>query len=180
MAERDRPPLPPGAPGWAASLRIGVAEIDVTDLTAAWDFYVETLGIAGRSIGHFGEVGPWGDGRGKPFELYLGECLSVLVYRASVRTPNMYPHGTGVKVAIFTDDIEATVAAWRARGVDFVRIPWSTEASGIASSPYGPFIAFKDPFGNIHELLQPEPQHPPPRATWRHTDLTLAARAAPG
>jgi hypothetical protein len=51
------------------SLRVGVAEIDVLDLVAGWDFYVGTLGIPGRGISHRTEVAEWGEGRGKPFDL---------------------------------------------------------------------------------------------------------------
>jgi hypothetical protein len=156
-------------------LRIGVVEIDVVDLDAAWQFFVETLEIPGRSIGHEGEVGAWGVGRGKPFELDLGEGHRVLVYRGSVPTPNVYPNGTGVKLAFFTDDIVGTIAAWRAKGVEFIPIEWSPDASGIASSPFGPFIAFRDPFGNVHELLQPD--SPSGAGAWRHTGLSAASGA---
>ena len=54
-----------------------------------------------------------------------------------------------------TDDLDGTVARWRSAGVEFVRIAWSEEDSGVAECPYGRFIAFQDPFGNVHELLQP-------------------------
>jgi catechol 2,3-dioxygenase-like lactoylglutathione lyase family enzyme/uncharacterized integral membrane protein len=140
------------------TLRIGVAEIDVTDLETAWEFYVETLGIRGRSISHDGpvtEFGEWGTGRGQPFELDLGVGHVVLVYRASVLAESAYPYGTGVKLVFYTDDISNTVAAWRAKGVEFIPIAWSSDPSGVADSPFGPFIAFRDPFGTIHELLQP-------------------------
>jgi hypothetical protein len=83
-----------------------------------------------------------------------------------------------VKLAFVTDDIAGTVAAWRAKGVDFIRIPWSSDPSGIADSPYGPFIAFRDPSGNVHELLQPD-EAPRETPTWRHTDLSATA-GAPG
>ena len=157
------------------SLRIGVAEIDVMDLDAAWEFYVETLGIPGRSIDHEGHVGAWGVGRGKPFELDLGQGHIVLVYRGSVLAPTTYPNGTGVKLAFFTDDIVKTVAEWRAKGVEFIPIEWSPDTSGIASSPFGPFIAFRDPFGTVHELLQPV--SPAGAGIWRHIDLTAISGA---
>ena len=127
------------------ALRVGIVQISVTDLDAAWAFYVETLGIPGR----------WSLGPGKPFELELGDGPIVLVYPASQRTPRPYPDGTGVTLVLYTDDIEGTVAAWRARGVEFVPIAWARDPSGIAPTPFGPFIAFRDPFGNVHELLEP-------------------------
>jgi hypothetical protein len=157
------------------SLWIGVAEIDVLDLDAAWQFYVETLGIPGRSVGHEGQVDPWGVGRGKPFELDLGAGHVVLVYHGSVLTPDVYPEGTGVTLGFFTDDLVGTIAAWRAMGVEFVPIAWSHDASGIGSSPFGPFIAFRDPFGNVHELLQP--QATGETGPWRHVDLSAVSGA---
>lgn len=137
--------MPDAAPG----LRVGIVQINVTDLDEAWRFYVETLGIAGRR-----RLGP-----GKPFELELGGAApghpTVLVYPVPRRVDRRYPEETGVTLVLHTDDIRATVAAWRARGVPFLRIAWSREESGIADTPFGPFIAFRDPFGNVHELLQP-------------------------
>jgi catechol 2,3-dioxygenase-like lactoylglutathione lyase family enzyme len=128
------------------NLRVGIVQINVTDLEAAWRFYVETLGIAGRRT-----LGP-----GKPFELDLGPGgPTVLVYPARGVTRPDYPAGAGVTLVLYTDDVRATVAEWRAKGVPFIPIAWARDESGIADTPFGPFIAFRDPFGNIHELLQP-------------------------
>lgn len=128
-----------------ASLRVGIIQINVTDLEAAWRFYVDTLGIEGR----------WALGRGKPFELTLSHGgPKVLVYPAQNITKLDYPSGTGITLVLFTDDIRSTVAEWKAKGVPFIPIAWAKEESGIADTPFGPFIAFRDPFGNVHELLQ--------------------------
>lgn len=128
------------------NLRVGIVQINVTDLEAAWSFYVETLGIEGRR-----SLGP-----NKPFELELGaHGPTVLVYPARTVTKSDYPSGTGVTLVLFTDDIRTTVAEWKAKGVPFIRIAWARDESGIADTPFGPFIAFSDPFGNVHELLQP-------------------------
>jgi catechol 2,3-dioxygenase-like lactoylglutathione lyase family enzyme len=135
--------------GAGAGLRVGIVQINVTDLDEAWRFYVETLGIPGRRA-----LGP-----GHPFELELGGAApggpTVLVYPVRRPVERDYPNETGVTLVLHTDDIRATVAEWRARGVAFVRIAWSREESGIADTPFGPFIAFHDPSGNVHELLQP-------------------------
>lgn len=132
-----------------AGLRVGIVQINVSDLDEAWRFYVETLGIPGRRT-----LGP-----GRPFELELGAAApgrpAVLVYPVTRRVERAYPEETGVTLVLHTDDIRATVAEWRARGVSFIRIAWSRDETGIADTPFGPFIAFRDPFGNVHELLQP-------------------------
>jgi len=126
-------------------LRVGIVQINVTDLEAAWRFYVETLEIPGR----------WGLGPGKPFELDLGPGPTVLVYPATRAADQPYPESTGVTLVLHTDDIHETVRRWRDRGVPFIPIAWARTPEGIAPTPFGPFIAFRDPFGNVHELLEP-------------------------
>lgn len=128
------------------TLRTGLIQINVTDLQAARSFYGETLGIELHE--RFG-----GDG---PFELELGDGPPVLVYQVERRVEVDYGNQTGLTLVLFTDDIEEKVAAWRARGVEFIPIAWSEDESGIAGCPYGRFIAFRDPFGNVHELLEPQ------------------------
>lgn len=132
-----------------AGCRLGIVQINVTDLNEAWRFYVDVLEIPGR----------WHLGRDRPFELNLGEGPTVLVYRVARTAVRHYPQDTGVTLVLHTKDIVATASAWRNRGVNFIPIAWSRDATGIAETPFGPFIAFEDPFGNVHELLQPrEPQ----------------------
>jgi len=123
----------------------GMLQINVTDLHAAREFYRDTLGFRVRE-----PFGPDG-----PFELDLGPGPTVLVYQVAKAVPVEYGEQTGLTLVIHTDDLDGTVAAWRAKGVDLLSIPWSQEESGIAPCPYGRFIAFRDPFGNVHELLQP-------------------------
>jgi len=54
------------------------------------------------------------------------------------------------------DDIEATMAALRAKGVTFEQFPWMPEDSnGIMTFPDGARVAwFKDPDGNVLSLDQ--------------------------
>jgi catechol 2,3-dioxygenase-like lactoylglutathione lyase family enzyme len=136
------------------ALRIGLIQINVTDLDEAWRFYVETLGIPGRR-----NLGP-----NHPFELDLapggGAAPTVLVYPVGERTRRAYPDETGVTLVFHTENVYGTVEEWKTRGVEFIPIAWSRDESGIADTPFGPFVAFRDPFGNVHELLQPAPDPP--------------------
>ena len=127
------------------TLRLGLVQINVTDLDAAWRFYVETLGI--RGVRNFGT--------GKAFHLELSGGPGVLVYPVGQRRIHRYPEETGATLVFHTPNLPETVASWKRKGVEFIKIAWSTDATGIAESPFGPFIAFRDPFGNVHELLQP-------------------------
>jgi catechol 2,3-dioxygenase-like lactoylglutathione lyase family enzyme len=123
----------------------GMLQINVTDVHAARTFYRDTLGMEIREP--FGADGP--------FELDLGPGPTVFVYQVAKSVPVEYGEQTGLTLVIHTDDLEGNFADWSAKGVEFIRIPWSEEESGIAGCPYGRFIAFRDPFGNVHELLQP-------------------------
>jgi catechol 2,3-dioxygenase-like lactoylglutathione lyase family enzyme len=127
------------------AFRTGIVQINVTDLGSARAFYGESLGIP--LIEKFGPDAP--------FELDLGPGPTVLVYQVERSVPVDYGHQTGVTLVIYTDDIAETVGAWRAAGVEFIPIEWSEDETGIAGCPFGRFIAFKDPFGNVHELLEP-------------------------
>jgi len=112
----------------------------------AWHFYVELLGLPGQES----------LGANRPFELLIEPLeLRVLVYPVIEMRPQHYPHETGVVLVLYTNDIRTTVVEWLERGVSFVPISWSRDETGIAESPFGPFIAFRDPFGNVHELLEP-------------------------
>jgi len=128
------------------NVRVGIVQINVTDLGEARRFYVEKLGLrAGESLGP-----------GQPFELELeSDGPIVLVYPVRRMVMRDYPNETGVTLVFYTDDIRSTVDDWRQKGVSFIPIEWAKDECGIADTPFGPFIAFRDPFGNVHELLQP-------------------------
>ena len=128
----------------AMTVGVGIVQINVTDLDAAWTFYVDKLGMPGR----------WSMGPNRPFELDIGPP-AVLIYPVSRIVSHPYPDSTGVTVVFHTNDIRTTVETWRSKGVEFIPIAWALDASGIAPTPLGPFIAFRDPFLNVHELLEP-------------------------
>jgi catechol 2,3-dioxygenase-like lactoylglutathione lyase family enzyme len=112
----------------------------VDDLAAAREFYAETLGlnISERmedmllSLDHPG-------GR------------ATIVYVKPDFTPATY---TVLNFPV--EDVEATVDALAARGVEFERYEgFDQDEKGISRSPAGPLIAwFKDPAGNILAVLE--------------------------
>ena len=126
------------------AFRLSIAQINVTDLNLAWRFYVDTLGMTGR----------WSLGRGKAFELDVQDRVRVLVYPVSLPAVKQYPEGAGVTLVFATEDLEQTIHDWRQKEVTFIPAAWADRSTGIATSPFGRFIAFADPFGNVHELIE--------------------------
>lgn len=127
------------------TLRVGIIQIGVTDLGEAWSFYVNKLGFRGKES----------LGVGKAFEIETERGPTILIYPVREIADRRYPDATGITVVFHTENIAAQVANWRAKDVEFIPIEWAKDESGIANSPFGPFIAFRDPFGNVHELVQP-------------------------
>jgi len=128
------------------TLGIGIVQINVTDLDEAWRFYVERLGFRGKRI-----FGP-----GKAFAIEPGRPgPTILVYSVARLVNRDYPRETGVTIVFFTEDLQSTIRDWRLKDVCFVPIEWARDETGVGDSPFGRFIGFRDPFGNVHELMEP-------------------------
>lgn len=127
-------------------MTVGLLQINVTDARKAREFYIDTLGFPVKpGTEDFGITVIDNEG-GAP----------ILLYPVERAVPVDYPNQTGSTIVFYVNDVEKTVEEWRERGVEFISIAWSEEESGIAPCPFGRFIAFRDPFGNVHEILQPE------------------------
>ena len=125
-------------------IELGIVQINVTNLAHAWDFYINTLEFAGEQT----------LGENHPFTI-LAVPTRILVYPVQSVSERAYPEGTGVLLVFYTPDIVRTVEQWRSRGVRLIPARWARGPHQLADTPFGPFIAFSDPFGNVHELLQP-------------------------
>lgn len=124
---------------------VGIIQINVTDLDEARRFYFDILG--------FNDTKQWNVSSVASLE--AENAPQILLYPVSEMVPVDYPNQTGTTIVFYVDDLDRTIEEWRTRGVEFIPIAWSTDESGIGNSPFGRFIAFRDPFGNIHEILQP-------------------------
>lgn len=115
------------------------ASIAVDDLSAAEEFYTQTLGL---------EVADVGPGL---LSLRAGNGYAVLVYARDNHQPAAH---TVLNFPV--DDIEAAVDELRGAGVAFETYtegPLATDEKGIATP--GPRQAwFRDPAGNILSVLQ--------------------------
>jgi catechol 2,3-dioxygenase-like lactoylglutathione lyase family enzyme len=124
--------------------RLGICQMFVTDLEKAKSFYVDTLGFQLAQKQVSGVV-----------TLSLENDPLVLLYPAKTVVHAEYPDKAGTFPVFFIENIESTVAAWNDKKVEFLKIAWSQEKSGIGDCPFGRFIAVRDPFGNVFEILEP-------------------------
>ncbi|MCC2632192.1 MAG: glyoxalase [Ramlibacter sp.] len=125
---------------------LGLVALVVREYDEALDFYVGTLGfelVEDTPVPAQGKrwvvVRPPGPG---------GACL--LLARASAPgQSDRIGDQTGGRVFLFlfTDDIDRDCAAYRARGVRFVREP--------EVQPHGKVAVFADLYGNLWDLIQP-------------------------
>jgi predicted enzyme related to lactoylglutathione lyase len=110
----------------------------VADMSRARAFYGETLGLGPSSSG---ASSPWVE-----FDLPGGGCLAITTV-----TPNQPSASAGGTIAFEVDDLPATIADLKAKGVDF--------AMEDIESPVCRMAIVKDPDGNaiiLHKLKTAE------------------------
>ncbi|UCE11453.1 MAG: VOC family protein [Candidatus Thorarchaeota archaeon] len=113
-----------------------VIGIYVTDMEASLDFYVNKLGF-------------------KVDYVYDETCLvtlendgpTVVIEKTEEPNPATYPSSSQVVLAVETKNLEKTSRKLKDSGVEFLH-------DGPQEFPAGTFMAFRDPSGNILELLQ--------------------------
>ena len=110
----------------------------VTDMLRARAFYEETLGLGPSNSG---ASSPWVE-----FDLPGGGCLAITTV-----TPNQPSASAGGTIAFEVDDLRATIADLRAKGVELVM--------DDIESPVCRMAIAKDPDGNaiiLHKLKTAE------------------------
>jgi catechol 2,3-dioxygenase-like lactoylglutathione lyase family enzyme len=126
--------------------RIGLVSLVVPDYDEALAFYVGVLGF--RLI----EDSPVPE-QGKRWVVVAPpgstETRLLLARASSPEQRSRVGNQTGGRVFLFlyTDDFARDHAAYKAKGVIFVREP--------AHQPYGTVAVFRDPWGNLWDLLEP-------------------------
>lgn len=119
-----------GHTGHVKPLAIHHVSINVSDVDAALRFYVDVLGLTPRTDRpDFGFGGAWLDAGGQQVHL--------------IEAP--VPASQGQHFAVLVDDLDATVADLRERGLDV------SDAKPVATNRQA-FVA--DPSGNLVELHQ--------------------------
>ena len=117
-----------------------ILEIKVTNMDEARAFYCDKLGFGIQS------------------DAYLPETLvlehegpDLILFKSREPVEINFPDTSQSHLIFQVDDIEAIFKDWSAKGVKFYH-------SEPEDTPPGRYMAFQDPFGNVHglmELLQP-------------------------
>jgi catechol 2,3-dioxygenase-like lactoylglutathione lyase family enzyme len=111
-------------------LAVHHVSINVSDVDQATRFYVDVLGLSARTDRPgFGFGGAWLDAGGEQVHLIEGET----------------PRSLGQHFALLVDDLEATIAELRAKGIKI------SDASSVGAN-WQAFLT--DPAGNMVELHQ--------------------------
>lgn len=118
-------------------LRIALVQINVSDLDEAIAWYRDVLGfrVAKEHYHH-------------PVAVDLvHEGCRLLLHRAERPTRIDYPNVAQTLICLETDDIAASLDALRHSGAEVLH-------DAPQPFPAGLFAAFRDPFGNVHELVE--------------------------
>jgi lactoylglutathione lyase len=116
--------------------RICVVQVNVTDMDQAIDFYTGVLGFVVKSRASY------------PFAVVLDQdAFTFLLAKCDRSTTVEYPHVAQTLINIETADLAAALDDLKAKGVDLIH-------SEPQPCPPGLYAAFRDPFGNVLELLQ--------------------------
>jgi len=117
--------------------KICIIQINVSDLDKAMDWYCKTLGFE-ISKEHYNY----------PVAVDLiHEGCRLLLHKADKPTHIDYPDVAQTLICIQTDNIIANMNDLKSKGVELIH-----ETS--QNFPDGLYIAFRDPFGNVHELVE--------------------------
>jgi catechol 2,3-dioxygenase-like lactoylglutathione lyase family enzyme len=135
-------------------IRIGSAQVWVTDQDEALEFYTTKLGMEVRAdvtVAEMGDfrwltVGPPGQDD-VSIVLMAVPGPPLLDDESAAQLRQVMAKGMANTVFLVTDDCQAAYDELRARGVEFTEEPTKV--------PYGVDAAFRDPFGTSFRLTQP-------------------------
>jgi len=117
--------------------KVCVIQINVSDMDLAIDFYSNKLGFAVRSKYYYPDI----------VELDNEGNVPLILCRVPHPARVDYPNVAQTLIDIQTDDLEASLRDLKAKGIE--RIHETPQ-----DCPVGVYAAFRDPFGNVHELLE--------------------------
>lgn len=119
-------------------LEIAMNQINVSDLEEAITWYTEILGFE-VSKDHYYPP--------QAVDLVQKGRIRLLLYKVDKTTEIDYPNEAQSVIIFKTNDLNKIMKDYRKKGVKFI-YPEAIEF------PAGIFNAFKDPYGNVHEIVQ--------------------------
>jgi lactoylglutathione lyase len=122
---------PPGKP------EVFNLEIEITDMKKAREFYNGKLELPTSTEDYYPPTIPLKQ---------VGVAPLVLQETATKTVPVNYPNVAQTIIQFGTSDLTAAIADLKAKGVEFLGAP--------QASADGRYTAFKDPFGNVFELVE--------------------------
>ena len=119
--------------------KIGAVQINVVDMDAAIAFY-ELFGFSVNGRNGYPRV----------VSLRHAGDFFLLLFRVQSSSEVAYPQATRVLLNIETTNLVREIAQLSSQGVEFIHL-------NPQSFPNGYYAAFRDPSGNIHELVEWKP-----------------------
>ena len=117
--------------------KVAIIQIGVTDLDEAVAWYREKLGFEQSTRCNLLPVA---------VELEHDGCR-ILLHMSKQKARIAYPDVAQTLVCFETDDLAATLNELKSKGVDLIH-------DSPERFPEGLFAAFRDPFGNVHEIIE--------------------------
>ncbi len=118
-------------------LQVYLIQINVTDMDKAIDWYTNVLGFKLSKQHYY-----------YPIAVDLvHEGTRLILHRADKPANIDYPNVAQTLICMQTEDIKASLKDLKSKGVELIH-------ETPLEFPMGLYAAFRDPFGNVHELVE--------------------------
>lgn len=121
-------------------LSVYIVQLNVVGLQAGIDWYTDVLGFRVSKENNFLH-------HGTTVQLEHDQGFRLILHNAKNPAEIGYPDDVQTMVVWQTQDLAATMAQMKSKGVEFI-------VSEPQEINVGSFVAFRDPFGNVHELIE--------------------------
>jgi len=121
-------------------LSVYLIQLNVVGLQKGIDWYTKVLGFTVSHENNFLH-------HGTTVQLNHDQGFRLILHDAKNTAKIHYPDDVQTMVVWKTEDLEKSISELKLKGVDFI----FTEPNRIN---VGKFVAFRDPFGNVHELIE--------------------------
>jgi len=118
-------------------MKVGMVQINVPDLDKAIEWYTEILGFEISKDHYYPPVA---------VDL-INEGIRLLLYKAEKETKIDYPKQAQSVIIFETDNLVEKMKGMKEKEVEFIH-------EEPIKFPAGIFTAFRDPFGNVHEIVE--------------------------